>query len=289
MRTRLAAVSAILAALTLAGLAVSQPGGGGGAAGAKPSTAPAGQPAAAAPAQPAGPKKWEIAADAKPVERRELEGGLIIEDFVVGTGVEAKDMGTVVAFYHGTLKSDGKVFDSAFERNEPAAFPLRGVIAGWQKGVPGMKVGGLRRLTVPFAMAYGEQGRPPVIPAKADLVFVIELVDVLQAEDLKPGTGAECGDAGGGSQFIAVTKHTIKTKDGKEIENTGDNLYVWLPGELMGLDMGLAGMKVGGKRKLVIPATMARTPPGLISARPAGQDLIMEVELVAVRNLPGGR
>jgi peptidylprolyl isomerase len=283
MRTRLAVVTGLIASLALSALAVSQP-----TMPTKPSTPPAGT---AAPAQPAGPKKWEIAADAKPVERKELDGGLLIEDFVVGTGIEAKDSGTVVVFYHGTLKADGKMFDSAFERNDPIAFPLKGMIPGWQKGVPGMKVGGLRRLTVPYAMAYGEAGRPPAIPAKADLVFVIELLDVLQTEDLKPGTGEACGggeNGSAGAQFIAVTKHTIKTKDGKEIENTGDNCYVWLPGELMGIDFGLAGMKVGGKRKVIIPAMMAKTPPGLITNRPAGQDLILELELVAVRNLPGG-
>ncbi|MFN9992984.1 MAG: FKBP-type peptidyl-prolyl cis-trans isomerase, partial [Phycisphaerales bacterium] len=88
----------------------------------------------------------------------ELEGGLIIEDIKIGDGYQVEPGGAVVAHYHGTLKADGKVFDSSFQRGEPVAFPLSGVIAGWQKGVPGMKVGGVRRLTIPAALGYGERG-----------------------------------------------------------------------------------------------------------------------------------
>ncbi|MFT3684004.1 MAG: FKBP-type peptidyl-prolyl cis-trans isomerase [Phycisphaerales bacterium] len=115
-------------------------------------------PAAPTAAQPAAPaKKWIIAADAKPVARQELEGGLIVEDFVVGTGTEVKAGNAVMAFYHGTVKTTGAIFDSAFDRGQPIPFSLNGVISGWTKGVPGMKVGGLRRLTIPAAMAYGAE------------------------------------------------------------------------------------------------------------------------------------
>jgi peptidylprolyl isomerase len=64
---------------------------------------------------------------------------------------------------------------------QPATFPLNRLIKGWQQGVPGMKPGGIRRLTIPYAQAYGESGRPPVIPAKADLVFIIEAIGVVEA------------------------------------------------------------------------------------------------------------
>ncbi len=267
MRKTLLAVTAAAFAAVVLPLALAQP-----------PAAPA--PAAADPAKSAGPKKWEIAADAKPVAKQEIEG-ILIEDFVVGTGAEAKPSSAVVAFYHGTLKADGKMFDSSFERNDPVPFPLSGVIPGWQKGVPGMKVGGLRRLTIPYTLAYGEQGRPPQIPAKADLVFVIELVDVLVSEDIAPGSGEEAT-----ARCIPVTKHTIKTKDGKDVESSA--AYIWLPGEMMGIDFGIAGMKVGGKRKIIIPAKMCAAPQGLPVTRPTDKDLIIEIELVAVRNLPGG-
>ncbi|HUB93746.1 MAG TPA: FKBP-type peptidyl-prolyl cis-trans isomerase [Verrucomicrobiae bacterium] len=77
------------------------------------------------------------------------------------------------------MAKTGHVFQSSHDFGEPISFPLNGVIAGWTKGVPGMKVGGTRRLLIPAALAYG--GRPPYgsgIPVNADLVFDIELVAI---------------------------------------------------------------------------------------------------------------
>jgi peptidylprolyl isomerase len=92
------------------------------------------------------------------VKKTELADGIIAEDMKIGEGFEIPEGGAVVCHYHGTLKEGGKKFDSSYERGEPIAFPLSGVIPGWQKGVPGMKVGGIRKLTIPSAMAYGERG-----------------------------------------------------------------------------------------------------------------------------------
>ncbi|MFO0493851.1 MAG: FKBP-type peptidyl-prolyl cis-trans isomerase, partial [bacterium] len=78
----------------------------------------------------------------------------------------------------GTLKDSGKKFDSSIDRDEPIEFALDEVIPGWTYGVPGMRVGGKRRLTIPWQMAYGADGSPPDIPGKADLVFEIELLGV---------------------------------------------------------------------------------------------------------------
>ncbi len=102
---------------------------------------------------------------------------LEIEDMQVGAGPECPAGATVNVHYKGTLM-DGTVFDSSYERGEPVEFPLRNLIPGWQKGIPGMKVGGKRKLTVPYALAYGEHGSPPVIPPRADLLFEIELLGV---------------------------------------------------------------------------------------------------------------
>ena len=86
---------------------------------------------------------------------------------------------TVKVHYSGYL-ADGKMFDSSVERGEPIEFPLgRGqVIPGWEEGIALMNVGDKLRLVIPYFLAYGEQGRPPQIPAKADLTFDVELVDV---------------------------------------------------------------------------------------------------------------
>ena len=100
-------------------------------------------------------------------------------DMLVGTGAEAKVGNTVSVDYTGRLM-DGTKFDSSLDRHEPFSFTLgKGeVIAGWDEGVVGMKVGGKRKLTIGYEKAYGERGSPPSIPPKATLVFEIELHDV---------------------------------------------------------------------------------------------------------------
>ena len=105
-------------------------------------------------------------------------GTLVSEDLVVGTGATAVTGDTVTVNYVGTFL-DGTKFDSSFDRGMPYTFPLGvgAVIAGWDMGVPGMKVGGKRRLTIPSSLAYGSQGRS-VIPPNATLKFDIDLVSI---------------------------------------------------------------------------------------------------------------
>lgn len=233
------------------------------------------------PPQPTMPTALPVP-DGPVVERKELPGGLIVEDLVVGNGYEVKEGGAVVAHYHGTLRSDPtKVFDSSFQRGEPIAFPLNGVIEGWQKGVPGMKIGGVRRLTIPAAMAYGEQSPSEDIPANSDLVFVIRLEDALQTEDITVGSGVEAVEP-----FVPVTRYVMKNADGNVVDQRdGMNPYVWVPNEFGALSMGLQGMKVGGRRRITIPAEMNFTDPQFGPTWPQETDLVVEVELIAVRNL----
>ncbi len=104
---------------------------------------------------------------------------LQIEDLKVGNGAEAKAGSHVTVHYVGTL-TDGKKFDSSRDRGEGFEFHLgRGqVIQGWDQGVAGMKVGGLRRLTIPPELGYGAMGYPPVIPGDSTLIFEVELLGV---------------------------------------------------------------------------------------------------------------
>lgn len=106
--------------------------------------------------------------------------GLIYEDTVVGEGAEAKAGQYVSVHYTGWLLSNGEKFDSSKDRNDPFSFPLGGrrVIAGWDEGVQGMKVGGTRKLTIPSQLGYGAQGAGGVIPPNATLVFEVELLDI---------------------------------------------------------------------------------------------------------------
>ena len=104
---------------------------------------------------------------------------LIIDDVVVGTGLEAKAKDHVSVHYTGTLM-DGTKFDSSHDRGQPLEFPLGVgyVIKGWDEGVQGMKVGGKRVLTIPSSMAYGEHGAGASIPPHSDLKFEVELMAV---------------------------------------------------------------------------------------------------------------
>lgn len=100
-------------------------------------------------------------------------------DTVVGTGDEVKPGDTVTAHYTGAVAATGIIFQSSLDGGQPIPFSLSQVIKGWTDGVPGMKVGGKRRLLIPADQAYG--ANPPAgsnIPANADLVFDIELVKI---------------------------------------------------------------------------------------------------------------
>jgi peptidylprolyl isomerase len=126
------------------------------------------------------------------------------QDVKIGTGASAEPGKLYKVHYTGYLASDGTKFDSSYERRtperdkdgkpvmgpdgkpkmgephpEPIQFPQgrRGVIPGWDQGFAGMKVGGKRRLFIPYQLAYGDMGRPPVIPPKSDLIFDIELLE----------------------------------------------------------------------------------------------------------------
>jgi FKBP-type peptidyl-prolyl cis-trans isomerase len=104
---------------------------------------------------------------------------LVKQDIQVGDGEEAKPGATVTVHYTGAVAATGTVFQSSKDFGRPITFGLDQVIKGWTDGVPGMKVGGKRRLIIPAEQAYGS--RPPYgsgIPADAPLVFDIELVSV---------------------------------------------------------------------------------------------------------------
>ncbi len=106
--------------------------------------------------------------------------GLIYRELRPGNGPSPRASDVVKVNYRGTLE-DGTEFDSSYKRNEPISFPLDGVIPCWTEGVQKMKVGGKAQLVCPSAIAYGDEGRPPVIPGGATLIFEIELLGIGQS------------------------------------------------------------------------------------------------------------
>jgi len=100
---------------------------------------------------------------------------LAIKDLVVGEGAEATAGAVVDVHYVGVEYDTGEEFDSSWDRGESISFPLRGLIQGWQDGIPGMRVGGRRQLTIPPEQAYGPAGGGHRLSGKT-LIFVIDLL-----------------------------------------------------------------------------------------------------------------
>lgn len=102
---------------------------------------------------------------------------LQVSDLTVGEGAEAAPGATVLVHYVGVDFESGEEFDASWNRGEPIEFPLRGLIKGWQEGIPGMKVGGRRQLVVPPELAYGPEGGGHQLSGRT-LIFVIDLLAV---------------------------------------------------------------------------------------------------------------
>ena len=105
---------------------------------------------------------------------------LIIEEIIVGQGATATSGATAIVHYVGVSASTGEQFDASWDRDETFSFPLGAghVIAGWDQGVQGMRVGGRRRLVIPAHLGYGQSGAGGVIAPGETLIFVVDLVEV---------------------------------------------------------------------------------------------------------------
>jgi peptidylprolyl isomerase len=246
---------------------------------------------------------------------------LTVCDLTVGTGDAVAANGTVTAHYVGVGAASGKTFDSSWDRGKPATFPLANVIEGWQKGIPGMKLGGRRLLVIPGAQAYG--ANPPSgsgIGANEALVFVVDLVPTpvptvgphvtgtagvtvtgeagkepvvkvsaetgkvtqLTVSDITVGTGAVVKPgATVTANYIGVGGLTGKTFD-SSFKN-GQPANFALANVIQGWQDGLPGMKVGGRRLLVIPAAQAygANPPAGSGIQP-NEPLVFVVDIVSV-------
>jgi len=105
---------------------------------------------------------------------------LVIEEIIIGEGATATSGSTAIVHYVGVSASTGEQFDASWDRDETFSFPLGAghVIAGWDQGVQGMRVGGRRRLVIPAHLGYGQSGAGGVIAPGETLIFVVDLVEV---------------------------------------------------------------------------------------------------------------
>jgi peptidylprolyl isomerase len=223
----------------------------------------------------------------------EIMPGLTYVDSVVGEGAEVALDDFVQVHYTGWLYTDGAKgdkFDSSVDRGEPIAFPLGRsfVIPGWEKGLPGMRVGGKRTLIIAPELAYGEQGRPPVIPPASTLMFDVEVVGLpkVDVEIISEGEGpvAENGDNLSVHYTGWVWTDGAKGEQFDSSSNVGRPYQFTLGAGMVipGWDMGLAGMKQGTKAQLIIPPELAYGKQGSGAKIPPNSTLCFEVELVEI-------
>ncbi|MFM2119412.1 MAG: hypothetical protein RL722_880 [Pseudomonadota bacterium] len=228
--------------------------------------------------------------------------GLQYDDLTSGSGAVATSGSNVTVHYTGWLHDPkaenqrGRKFDSSKDRRDPFVFELDGgqVIAGWDEGVQGMKVGGTRVLTIPSELGYGARGAGGVIPPNATLVFEVELLAVAAAPtldmvDLTVGSGAEARAGQNVTVHYTGWLHDPKADDsrGRKFDSSkdrGDPFQFFLgAGQVIkGWDKGVQGMKVGGTRVLTIPPELGYGARGAGGVIPPNATLVFEVELLGV-------
>ncbi len=233
---------------------------------------------------------------------------LVVEDIVEGSGPAAEAGDVAIMQYVGVLHDTGEQFDASWDRGAPFTFTLGqgDVIAGWDQGIEGMATGGRRELVIPPELAYGETGSGSgSIGPDETLVFVVDLVGLIPADLTKPdvtvpdegatelqvtdvveGTGAE---ATAGTALLLHYVGKLQST-GEQFDATWDRgAETAVPvalgiGQLIeGLEQGLEGMKVGGRREIVIPPDLAFGEAGAGDGRiPPDETLVFVVDLIAV-------
>lgn len=224
-----------------------------------------------------------------------------------GSGAVPQEGDVVQVHYTGKL-ADGTIFDNSYEYERPLTFAVgKGmVIPGWDEGIGLLSVGSKAKLIIPPALAYGEFGAGGVIPPNATLYFEVELLDILPGSPESPTKVAEAdytttvsglkyfdfaegdGPLPEDGQVVSV-HYTGWLEDGSKFDSSLDygTPFIFPVGQkyvIPGWDEGIASMKVGGKRQLVVPAELAFGDEGAGEVIPPDATLIFEVELLEIQS-----
>jgi len=227
------------------------------------------------------------------------ESGLKYWDLKAGEG-PAVDPHAMVTLHFSAWLSDGTLFHSSVQQGEPVTWRLGQLpLKGWNEAMEGMKVGGKRRMEVPPALAFGEQGRPPRVPPNATFILETELLEAKPVPKPTPVEGIEVvtfpsglkqwdikvGEGASPQPTDTVSVHYVGwLADGTVFDSSverGEPVRFRLDRVIKGWTEGLGSMKVGGKRRLEIPPDLAygaQERPGI----PANSTLIFEVELLGI-------
>ena len=244
---------------------------------------------------------WPVTDDASMEPWSPREGGLEFQDVRPGDGTEVVPGSDVQVHYVGRLK-DGSVFDSSVERGETFGFRVGAgqVIAGWEQGLVGMRVGGVRRLVIPPGLGYGNRTAGS-IPPGSTLYFEVELFDVKapRTPPEAPWTADAFRSGPMGLELADLVKGDgDKPRKG---ERVCIDMAVWVDDALVdhtfgkpncwwfrydhslvmeGLTLGMKGMREGGRRQIRVPAALAVSQRAAEAQIPPGVDLVLDVELV---------
>jgi peptidylprolyl isomerase len=224
---------------------------------------------------------------------------VVVSDLEVGTGAAVQSGHTLVVEYVGEF-TDGTIFDSTAEKGEPFIFTLgvNQVLKGWDTGLQGMRVGGIRKLEIPSHLAFGKNGQcfsngECPVPGNTDVIYEVTLLDIFDEvliQDTLSGEGlaAELGDVLVVS-YIGHLNNSEGTVFDASTVQAGNFLFTLGTGSVIaGWEIGLQGMKVGGIRELTIPPIYGYGAFGSSGVIPPYAVLYFKVELVELIKRPTG-
>jgi peptidylprolyl isomerase len=244
--------------------------------------------------------------DVKGLDTISLDSGMKYIQVKKGKGAAAKSGDRVYMHYSGYL-SNGTKFDASYDRSGPLALVLgrHQVIPGWEMGIEGMKVGEQRRLLIPYTLAYGEQGHPPTIPQKANLVFDVELMKLIPDAIPKPFDieGKDTIVTPTGLKYIKVlsteaekvvpgdtvfVKYVAYFENGDILESTyeRDDSMMIIAGSknmLPGIIEAVGLLKEGEKARVIIPYKLGFGEAGRPPMIPAKTTLIFDMYIQSVK------